>query len=268
VRLDSEELAGLAQVLERRFSAPDQRQQLLSEAGVDGAGDWISVVSAAQESGALSRLVQAASRRRPEDENLQAMAETLGVSPVPRSAFVAAGVVLLVLAGSAAAWYGSADDKINGLVEADIPVEPKAPPVLTGKPPVLPRPLLNTAPLVPPFAKKIAPKEALETPEETPTPETVDVGSEAVDGRCGGTRGELVGYWYAGFPFESAKGDSYTVKHGANVRKDHPTAENGWSAKAPIICSLQSGDTVRLSADPILIEGGKYWVPLHAGDLL
>ena len=260
MRLDSEELAGLAQVLERRFSAPDQRQQLLSEAGVDGAGDWTAVVSSAQESGALSRLVQCASRRRPDDENLKSMADALGVNAVPRSAFVAAGVVLLVLAASAAAWYGSADDKINGLVVADAPSQPEPPVVALGSPPTLPEPLLKTAPLVPPFARKINPK----VPEEP----FVDAPSEAVEGRCGGTRGELVGYWYAGFPFDAVQGDTYTVKHGANVREDHPTADNGWSAKAPILCSLQSGDTVRLSADPILIEGGKYWVPLHAGDLL
>ena len=265
MKLDSEELEGLAAVLERRFPPGNPRQELLREAGVDDADAWSAIVHDAAESGALERLVAVASRMRPDDENLQALSDALG-GGVPRAAFVAAGAVLVLLGVGAGAWYTSADDKISAIADeapSEAAPEPSAPvdePVKRIKAPgEFAAPNLSPS-LVPPFAKKANAPEA-GTAEQPPAEPDV------VDGRCGGERGQRVGYWYAGFPFEARKGDSYTIKHGANVRKAHPSAENGWTSDAPIVCTLNSGDTVLLSADPLLIEGGKYWVPLNAGDL-
>ena len=240
MNLDSEELEGLAAVLERRFPPGNPRQQLLGEAGVDNAESWSTIVRHAADSGALPRLVGIASRMRPDDENLKAVSEALGAG-MPREAFVAAGAVLVLLGVGAVAWYTSADDKINAIADEPVVEAPAEQPVLRGQPVTSEKPpTLSGAPdltpsLVPPFARQRA---------EEGEPEPVDESPEAsgvVEGRCGGERGELVGYWYAGFPFDVTKGDAYTIKHGANVRKDHPSKENGWSSSAPIICVTTPG---------------------------
>lgn len=272
VNLDPEELAGLAAVLSRRFATDTERSGLLEAAGLGGPGDWPALVLRAQQEGQLSRLVDAAARARPDDENLRALAQTLGPTPVPRSAFVAAGGVLILLGVAAAAWYGSADDKINRIVEQKSP-PPAAPLQTVAKGPSLRNPAANPPHMRPATPTDTpAPSEPVEVPEPQPAesqpPEPAElVEASRVEGRCGGPRGTLLGYWYAGFPFEASQGQDYTIKNGAFVREDLPRKENHWSSKAPVVCSLEAGDVVHLSESPVLIEGGKYWVPLLAGDL-
>ena len=307
MRLDTEDLTGLAALLTRRFSTAEERSELLRSAGLEDPGDWPTALLQAQEAGVLARLLRRAAQTYPGDENLQGVAATFGrpfalydlVSGGDRTsrvAFAAAGMVLFMLIVGAIAWYGSADDKINRIVDektVDRPVaavvaapERLATPILappgalspavtTEGPQEAPEPAEQSSEAVedpppaedaqPPVEEAAVPSKDAEVPGEEPAPAAE--GTATVEGRCGGTGGDLVGYWYAGFPFEASQGEDYTVKYGANVREDYPRKANGWTVKTPLVCALRAGDVVHLSEAPILVDGGKYWVPLHAGDL-
>ncbi|RME23990.1 MAG: hypothetical protein D6798_12320, partial [Deltaproteobacteria bacterium] len=81
---------------------------------------------------------------------------------------------------------------------------------------------------------------------------------------CQGEAGEIVGYWYAGATAPGAAGDTITVPRDVNVRADYPDRHNGYDARAPVRCTLAKGDRITLAADPILVPGDRYWVPLVA----
>ena len=88
-----------------------------------------------------------------------------------------------------------------------------------------------------------------------------------VQGRCGGERGTLVGYFYAGDGINAVVGEPYEMLGDVNVRKDYPHKGNGWSFREPIVCVLKKGDTVVLTKAPFGVDGDKVWSPLYAGDL-
>ncbi len=55
---------------------------------------------------------------------------------------------------------------------------------------------------------------------------------------------------------------------GVNVRSKYPSRANGFNKRAPVRCILKRGDKVRLTAEPILVPGNHYWVPISHGDLV
>ena len=81
---------------------------------------------------------------------------------------------------------------------------------------------------------------------------------------CSGPKGELVGYWYAGRTSPGVKGERITVPRDLNVRADYPDRHNDYNRRAKIRCTLGVGQSLVLTADPILVPGDAYWVPLHA----
>ncbi len=88
------------------------------------------------------------------------------------------------------------------------------------------------------------------------------------EGRCTVEGGGIVGFWYAGTTMPGHKGQTITVENSVRVRADYPDTHNDFDARAPIRCYLAPGDRVRLTADPLLVPGSAYWVPLHSGDLV
>jgi hypothetical protein len=87
-------------------------------------------------------------------------------------------------------------------------------------------------------------------------------------GRCTTAEGGIVGYWYAGAESPGKLGEIITMRSWANVRADMPGPHNRYNARAEERCALIEGDRVRLTAEPIQIAGGAYWVPLRSGDLV
>ncbi|HJN75803.1 MAG TPA: hypothetical protein QGF58_17875 [Myxococcota bacterium] len=252
MHLDRAELDELVSFFAKRFSDPEERAALLADVGLQDA-EWASAIQAA--GARLPALAKAAAARRPKDPNLAQLAETLDPPNVPLRAAIAAGGVLLVIAIGAAAWYGTADEHIEKR-QPDVPAQALAPS------PEMPE--ASKSPQVEPVVSQ--PPEVAEDPivVEPPALEAPAI----TDGRCGGTTGTVVGYWYAGFPFDADIGQVYTLKFGKYVRADYPRKANSWSAEEEILCALESGDEIRLSQAPVLVDGGKYWVPLAAGDLL
>ena len=266
--LSADELEELGRFFEKRFPDADEREQLLAEAGVDDKGTWSATVFAAADAGTLGELAKAAVERRPKDENLAELVTTLGADSVLTvRAMVIAAAALGLIALGAAAWYGVADDKIDAK-----PEDPRLPKVVAQEP----EPEVAPVEVAPEDPPEPAPRavdtevepEAEPALEPEPQPDEPVVPLDGGDGRCSGPAGALVGYWYAGHPFEPVAGDEYELKFGKFVRSEYPHRDNGWRADAEVRCTLLANDRVRISADPILVDGGKYWVPLAVGDLL
>ena len=110
-------------------------------------------------------------------------------------------------------------------------------------------------------ASEIASIESVQATEHD-----VDV-RHAHGGRCGGPEGSRVGYFYANDGIAAVPGETYTMEGDVNVRADYPNKSNQWSVSSPISCVLVKGDQIVLTEPVFEVDGGKYWVPLFAGDL-
>ncbi|MCB9759335.1 MAG: hypothetical protein H6739_05805 [Alphaproteobacteria bacterium] len=259
MRLTPQELSELTAFFERRFPASDAAR--LGRAAGVGGGTWFEVVQQAHDAGRLGKLARAAAAERPDDPNLAELIETVGARPGGGRVVAAAAVVLLALAGVGVALWPKGDPPEPPSVVQDAPAPPAEPATPEVEPPAVAA--VAPEPAATPVATPEPPAATLEPPARSAPAQP----GGAVEGRCGGERGALVGYWYAGAPFEAGQGEVYTVRAGANVREDYPRRDNGWNARSKVRCALQAGDRVRLSHAPLLVDGGKYWVPLHAGDL-
>jgi len=76
--------------------------------------------------------------------------------------------------------------------------------------------------------------------------------------------GDLIGYWYAGDTAPLVENGWTTISRGVNVRTDFPEKHNDYNAQAPVSCVLHVDTKVPVQTDPILVAGGKYWVPLRS----
>lgn len=75
-----------------------------------------------------------------------------------------------------------------------------------------------------------------------------------------------VGWWYAGEKSPGKAGDIITLASSVNVRTDYPRKENRYSMRGKVLCSPQAGTRQRLSANPVDVGGGNWWVPVWGGD--
>lgn len=275
--LHSSEIARLAKVLARLFPEFDQRQRLASKAEVGSqaqlAGEvveaWRDIVHCAQVEGTLEVLLKAALSERPQDRELRRIVDSLhGERKAGTSRYLVVAIALLV-AGVLAFWLSTDSGEAPrqeaaeeewastrnqaALVPATLPAEEVA--------------------VVPEGATTgIEAEQAPAADAERSSPDAVEVpearsSEEVVSGRCSGSRGELVGYFYANNGISAEVGQPYTMRRDVNVRADYPRKENQWSASQTVVCVLQREDVLVLSAPPFDVDGGKVWVPLHAGDL-
>jgi hypothetical protein len=275
MQLEQRELEELAAFFAKRFGDLAAREELAARAAVevDAGQGWSAILSAASEQGKMGALAAAAVDRRPDDDNLRELAGTLKDEGVSTRVMAVAAAVLLLLGLGGAAWYGSADNHLEKLHPGDEGLAQQIPPVPAIVEPVEPviedlalpveaAEAVESTALVEPTVVDDA--EVLAVPvDEVPAP-----APPATGGRCAAAEGELVGFWYAGHPFEVGQGEVYTLKHGKYVRAGYPARDNDWDHQQAVRCALQAGDRVRLSHAPVLVDGGKYWVPLHGGDLL
>jgi hypothetical protein len=266
---------------------------------------WEDLVSAASAAGDLPLLLRLAARARPADLALRdlAAAATDGVLAVPvveplwrhwPAVSIAAALVLVlgvVALGADAirAPAGAAPepgfDPLTGVVGLD--GEPAAlgatspgPDALSGAetavgtaaepvdPAVAPPVTAAVDPGAMPAASlsNLAAPGADTAPAEPARPEPV-LAPTSSRSRCVGRRGETVGYAYAGERSPGRRGDVWLVRQGVYVRADHPRRDNGWSARARVVCTLPVGSRVALERPPIAVDGGSYWVPVVAGSI-
>jgi hypothetical protein len=271
--LQPHEMSALVKALAKAFPAYESRMRLAGKAAVASkaqvAGEaleaWRDIVHCAQQEGRLNVLVEAALFEQPENKEIAPFRQVDGTTAIRLQSKGHLWVGLALLAGGAAAFFlkGGGPEVLE-----PVPVTQAAP--------------VNKGFVVEPEANPEALNQALPNPEMAPEPEPVSenvpeaapepVFAQAkaitdITGRCGGPKGSLVGYFYAGDSFERPPGKAFTMERDVNVRADYPRKENAWSSQSKKRCVLVRGDVLLLSAPAIAVDGGKFWVPLYAGDL-
>lgn len=292
MRLDTHELHDLAAFFAKRAPTAGARRRLATDAGVrfveapnhTPISAWLALLEAAERGGRTKLLAHAVARTDPEDANLQEVCRVVTGSDTPGRAAMfdspavrRATVGGLVAALALLAWVGgrlmgapaAPTPTVDALatVPADttpalVSVEPRsAPSTGTDQPWKADNPL-DAAP----EAKAAAPRKADPVAREAKTGPVS--GRAHHEGRCTVEGGGMVGFWYAGKTAPGAKGDTITIGNSVRVRADYPDTHNDFDARAETRCFLAPGDRVTLTADPLLVPGEAYWVPLHSGDLV
>jgi len=201
---------------------------------------WLLTLEEAQDRGHLSALLLKISRRFPDDPNLQEACALL-IEP-GRSSDRAAGLVFLAagaagVAGLLASGVGLTAAVVTGFI-------PPAEPTFTSLTP------------------------AIEVVGNSPVDSPIRHESAAPVGRCTNPDAAQVGYWYAGSQYPGGVGSTVPFDRAVNVRVDYPDHHNRFDARSHIECVIQPGDRVRISREPVLVPGNRYWVPLVSGDLV
>ncbi len=273
----------LAEFFAKRFSEPSIRSMLANQAGLkehsktDTPIDaWEQLITTAQNRRKLPRLAIVASKTDQEDQNLQAVCNLLGA----RARIIRNRVTSVAAAAALALGFGMAgfslgndtDAQVVADLKIDIPsmaeevvIEPSAEHALASA---------STAPETENKAIEVA-EATLPDPNDpgyvnahTP-PEERHNGPAWRSGRCTYEKdGDFIGYWYAGAEMPGRQGETIQVKMGVNVRKDYPGHHNDFNKRAKVRCIVKRGDTIKLSAAPILVPPDKYWVPLYHGDII
>lgn len=266
VDLDGPELRSLASMYARRFPRRADRLRIAHGAGLEtgwtdfseAEAAWESLLTRAQQVDALSKVAEAASSERPADENLGELARTLRAAGrrSPWAAVVLLGVGIAVgLAIGIPVGRGS----VPGPVATVLPVVAPSPPA-----PPVEAPDDDAVADAPPADEAAVPEPLPEANFATPSDETQPA---LLPEGCRGALGTVVGYWYAGEESPGRAGTPLTLDKAIRVRKDFPRAENNWSKDAEVRCVVPPGAHLRLSGDPVSVQGGGWWVPLGADDL-
>ena len=258
--------------------------------GVDPVSAWLAVLSEARDEGWLPALVARVRDAAPDDEVLQETCRLLRPPKRNGEAWVAG----MVFVGAAAALMTTVVGGM-GLTGALLALEARQPAELATSaqevmPTATPTSITDAGANVgglPDGADTrsgaVAPPPADASDGEArvvDAPRTEDGPSEDVSepgvgsssnhrGRfkCHGRPGEAVGYFYAGRHSPGVPGASFEMKRNVNVRVSYPSEANGWDKGSLIRCVLTPGDRVTLSARPIALPGGHYWVPVFPGDV-
>ena len=247
---------------------------------------WVAVLTEARDEGWLPSLGARVRATDPDDELLQ---ETCRLLKPPRShresllagaLFVGTAVAMMamVVGGMAvtgvllALEAGQAEEPVLASLEAMPAASPDPGEVVGGLPD--PGDTRPGAVAPPPAAASDGEAHVVDVPRVEDGPSEVPlepgVGSSSPDRRrfkCHGRPGEAVGYFYAGRHSPGVPGASFEMKRNVNVRVSYPSEANGWDKGSLIRCVLTPGDRVTLSARPIALPGGHYWVPVFPGDV-
>jgi len=274
----------LAEFFAKRFSEPSIRSMLANQAGLkelskaDTPTDaWEQLITTAQNRRKLPTLAIVASKTDQEDQNLQAVCNLLGArSRIIRNrvAGAAAAAVLALGFGLAGFSLGTDGDvPVVADLNSDTPslaeeanIEPSTDDVLLAD---------STIPVEEVVEEVEVEELNLPDPNDpgyvnahTP-PEERHNGPAWRNGRCTYEKdGDFIGYWYAGAEMPGRQGETIEVKMGVNVRKDYPGRHNEFNKRAKVRCIVKRGDSIKLTAAPILVPPDKYWVPLYHGDIV
>ena len=287
MELQTHDLRELAEFFAKRFPRSNDRRLLVDQLRLphretDAAPpiqSWMSLLEVARDRRALTRLGVAAQRLRPYDENLASMTELLqrsegGLGPGKLQMAGMAMAALLAIGSTWAAVHSLSTDETNRdstdeHASAEIEVELDEVPTLAPAPEtettVHITESLETTEVV---AAAVPPPVVERTPAIQTKPVSVEADPANHNGRCTIPDDGVVGYWYAGESAPGAAGEVVVVPHSVNVRADYPDRHNSYDARAAIRCQLASGDRIQLTAEPILVPGDRYWVPLYNGDLI
>ena len=274
----------LAEFFAKRFSEPSIRSMLANQAGLkeiskaDTPTDaWEQLITTAQNRRKLPKLAIVASKTDQDDQNLQAVCNLLGA----RSRIIRNRVSGIAAAAALALGFGMAGFSLGNDTDAqvvadlnsgipsvaeDMAIEPSTEGALAS---ASPAPIDETVEAIEVVEIDLPdPSEPGYVNAHTP-PEERHNGPAWRNGRCTYEKdGDFVGYWYAGAEMPGRQGETIQVKMGVNVRKDYPGRHNEFNKRAKVRCIVKRGDTIKLTAAPILVPPDKYWVPLYHGDIV
>ena len=271
----------------------------------DALAAWRHIVEEAQLQGRLDRLVIAAHKRTPDHPGLARVVARLEESgelrvSSPAGLYAFIGVVLVatvvgivssaeMLAPevNARTGFGTpssvptsvADDEVPpapapeslGKPAPDAPDAPAGPttnePSLEPQPPKQPAnddlrvesdpPVINT-PSVP---TPVEPPPVATSVEGTATEKRASTPAPKANRACRNQSGWV----YLGDEKTVRSGATWTVDTYRNVREDLPSRENDWNVASPRVCVLGPGWQVEVTAEPVLISGGAWWLQVGAG---
>jgi hypothetical protein len=288
MELQPHDLRELAEFFAKRFPRSNDRRLLLDQLrlphreheGQPPIQSWMALLETARDRRALTRLGEVAQRLRPFDENLASMTELLNRSEGGRGrgTFQMVGMVMAALLAVGSTWAavtGSSEAKNNDEPEAErFSAEDmsESPPetLAAGTPEAEKEPFQ-----LPGWAAILTKIRSGAEAGPAPVPESTQPSTNLPSatpayhsGRCTIADDGVVGYWYAGENAPGAAGEVVVMDHSVNVRADYPDHHNAYDARSSVRCQLANGDKIRLTADPILVPGDRYWVPLYNGDLI
>lgn len=274
----------LAEFFAKRFSEPSIRSMLANQAGLKDQKKadtpteaWKELITTAQNRRKLPKLAIVASKTDLDDQNLQAVCNLLGArSRIIRNRVtgVAAAAALALGFGMAGFSLGNDGDtlavaEVNSdmpAVEAEQAIDATTEDALASASTELvedPEAAIEVADAIPTIPDGPGYVSAHTPPEER------HHGPAWRNGRCTYEKdGDFIGYWYAGAEMPGRQGETIEVKMGVNVRKDYPGLHNDFNKRAKVRCIVKRGDSVKLTAAPILVPPDKYWVPLYHGDIV
>ena len=275
--MHSTDIDRIAKLLAKHLPDFEQRQRLASKAEVAStaqiAGDvleaWRDIVHCAQSAGHLEILLESALVEKPGEREIERVLQGLRGVPAPQTSRYV-GVAVAILLGGALA-YGLSDREEPLDRESEATSAAEQIPLENIRPVVEPE-VVDAGSIVTEDSVQLEVLEEEAAASEVTSIESVQateagVVGQDVAGRCGGPEGSRVGYFYANDGIAAVPGESYTMEGDVNVRMDYPNKSNQWSVSSPISCVLVKGDQIVLTEPVFEVDGGKYWVPLFAGDL-
>jgi len=284
MNLSQKELRELARFFAKRYPEPIDRHGLGAAVGIvvsdapNALLGWMDVIESAQQRGLLKKLCRVAASRAPEDDNLQEISTLLNGrrhqllwATAAVAATLLLGIGVSVIGGIGGSAVANGPHTAGLTAESLVDEGSESTTFSTQAQQPLPAPAAVVASLED-SASTVGMTEVMSPPEAV-TPPTPTVESQPdysrllPNGRCDTASGELIGYWYAGRDAPGVSGQAITVPMSVNVRNDYPDRHSGFNKRAPIRCVLHKGDQLTLSAEPILVPGDRYWVPIYGGDL-
>lgn len=282
-----------------------ERSAVCSAAGIkdvqltgDALAAWRHIVEEAQLQGRLDRLVIAAHKRSPDHPGLARVVARLEESgelrvSSPAGLYAFIGVVLVatvvgivssaeVLAPevNARTGFGAPSSAPTSVAVDEVPSASAPEP--SGKPtrdtPAVPATTAASLEPPPPMRPadddvRVEPDPPVTNAPSVPTPPV----STSVEGTATEKRASSPppkanracrnqsGWVYLGPEKTVRSGATWTVDTYRNVRQDLPSRDNDWNVASPRVCVLGPGWQVEVTAEPVLISGGAWWLQVGAG---
>jgi hypothetical protein len=288
MQLNDHELQDLATFFARRAPSIEERYLFRKRTRLSVATDqphhprtgWLQILVEATDAGRLGRLAYVISAQYPDDRNLQQVCQLLAekgnsdglkraaMYSLPISAFAIVlffwphgqeatlqpqSVTIQPQSVEQSAPETTASLQPQSIEQATVGVDKKrqAPPATasSSKPKSVKTPVKAVTTRAP--SRQLA--MAKQAPDHTP---------------CETKTEQIIGYWYSGDDPAGVRGQTITIPKTVNVRTEYPSFRNDYSPRSPVQCVLFEGEQVKLSLDPILVSGDRYWIPITGKDLI
>lgn len=300
MQLNDQELQDLATFFARRAPSLEERYLFRKRARLSHESNqthhprtgWLQILVEAADSGKLGRLAYVISAEYPEDRNLQQVCQLLAekgnsdglkqaaMYGIPISAFALVlffwphsqvgelqpqSAQLQPQSVDQAAPEVTASLQPQSVKETIASLQPQSVKETTPKP----QKKLQPQSIEEERGRKVLAKQTTHNKTRLPTRTAMVTSVNAPDHTpCEANSEHLIGYWYSGDDPAGIQGQTITIAKTVNVRTEYPSFRNDYSPRSPVQCVLFEGEQVKLSLEPILVSGDRYWIPITGKDLI